>query len=91
MHTETQDNTRHPTELNTQQINYAIRAAVPALITVVDQRVEQVLGAAVTTIEAAANRLEEASQKTPRKSNNRRPVIPDEYDGDIEARPARRV
>ena len=55
---------------------------------VVDKRVETVIGAAVSTMEAAANRVEAATKRRVPKGN-KRPVIPDEYDGDTEAIPAR--
>jgi hypothetical protein len=84
------DNIQVPTETNMQQIiNYAVSTAIPALVTAVDKRVESILGTAVSTMEAAADRVEVASQKrvlNPRRSN-KRSVALDEYDADIEITP----
>ena len=66
--------------------------AIPALITAMDERVERVrtmLGTDVSTMEAAANRAEDATQK--RACNPQRPVKQpvslDGYDGNIEVTP----
>jgi len=81
-----------PMKTNMQQVvNYAISTAIPALITVVDERVGTILKTAVSTMEAAANRVEVATQKrvhNPRRSHNKQPVI-DEYDGDTEVTPTK--
>ena len=85
------DHIQVPIETNMQQvINYAISTAIPSLIMAVDKRVGTILGTAVSTMEAAANRVEVATQKrarNPRRSDNRRSFTLDEYDGDIEATP----
>jgi hypothetical protein len=86
-------NAERPAEPNVQQtVKYAVHAAIPALLTVVDQRVETALGTAVATIEAAANRVEAATQRrmgNPRRSNNKGRIDPDEYDGDTEVTPTK--
>ena len=59
------DNIPVPTNIQ-QAINDAVGTAIPALITAMDERVERVgtmLGTAVSTMEAAANRAEGATQK----------------------------
>jgi hypothetical protein len=82
-------NDQAPTESNMQQvINYAIGRAIPTLIPVVDERVESILGTAVSAMEAAANRIETATRgglRNPRRSNKKRSVTLGEYDGDTEA------
>lgn len=75
-----------------QTVNYAVGAAIPALISVVDQRVQTVLGTAVSTMEAAANRVEAATQgrfHNPRKPVKKRAEALDEYDGDSEGSPTK--
>ena len=85
------DNIPVPTNIQ-QAINDAVGTAIPALITAMDERVERVgtmLGTAVSTMEAAANRAEGATQKracNPRRPD-KRPVTLDGYDGDIEVMP----
>jgi hypothetical protein len=74
-----------------QHRNIQFPASIPALISVVDKRVETILGAAVSTIEAAATRVESATQRrlhrSPRTSGKNRAVALDEYDGDTELSP----
>ena len=80
-----------PTETNMQEIvNRAINTAIPALVTAVDDRVGEILGTAITTMEAAADRVEVATQRkvlNPRRTGKKRLVTLDEYDGDTEVTP----
>jgi hypothetical protein len=90
MDNNTLDSITVPTETYMQQaVNYAVSTAIPALITAVDERVGTILGTAVSTMEATANRVEATTQKrawNPQRSD-KRSVTSDEYDGDIEVTP----
>ena len=90
MDNNTLDSITIPTEINMQQaINYAVSTAIPVLITAVDERVGTILGTAVSTMEAAANRVEAATQKRARnpQRSDKQSVTLNEYDGDIEVTP----
>lgn len=66
-----------PTETIQQTINSAFNAAMPFLITAVNQQVEIVLGGAVAKVEAATNRggvTTMAKQRNPGRS--RQPTVP---------------